>query len=220
MRVLLTGGSGVLGRASAPLLRAAGYEVDAPPHDRLDLFDANQVKAAVSEADAVFHLAARIPPPEDQGKPEAWWENDRLRREATGTLVDAALATAIERFVFPSVAFVYPEAGLVNESTPVVGRVPEHLRSALDAEGHVARFAEDGGQGLVLRLGALYGPGTGSEAPAPRYTSFGATLHIEDSGRALVVALQAPSGLYNVTRDGERISNARLKEVTDWRPAH
>jgi 2-alkyl-3-oxoalkanoate reductase len=220
MRVLLTGGSGVLGRAAAPRLRAAGHQVDAPPHDLLDLFDADQVKAALSQADVVVHLATRIPPPEERGNPEAWRDNDRLRREATGILVDAALATGVERFVFPSIAFVYPSSGLVDESTPVAKDLPEHRRSALDAERHVARFAASGGQGVVLRLGSLYGPGTGSEAPAERYASFGATLRIEDAGRALAAALAAPSGIYNVVRDGERISNARFKQVTGWRPKH
>jgi 2-alkyl-3-oxoalkanoate reductase len=220
MRVLLTGGSGVLGRAAAPRLRAAGHQVDAPPHHQLDLFDADEVKAAVREADAVFHLATRIPPPEERGNPEAWRENDRLRREATGILVDAALATGVQRFVFPSIAFVYPSSGLVEESTPVAEEVPEHRRSALDGERHVARFAEGGGQGVVLRLGWLYGPGTGSEAPASWHAAFGATLRIEDAGRVLAAALHAPSGTYNVVRDAERVSNARFKQVTGWRPEH
>lgn len=162
----------------------------------------------------VFHLATRIPPPEDRDRPEAWRDNDRLRREATGILVDAALATGVERIVFPSIAFVYPSTGLVDESTPVAADAPQNVRSALDAERHAARFAEGGGRGVVLRLGLLDGPGTGSEVPASRYAAFGATLRIEDAGRALGAALAAPSGIYNVVRDGERVSNARFNRVT------
>jgi nucleoside-diphosphate-sugar epimerase len=48
--------------------------------------------------------------------------------------------------------------------------------------------------------------------------TFGATLHVEDAGRALVAALSAESGVYNVCRDGERVSNARFKRATGWRP--
>jgi 2-alkyl-3-oxoalkanoate reductase len=220
MRVLLTGGSGVLGGQLAPLLREAGHEVDAPAHDELDVFDRARVEPALSGAAAVFHLATRIPPREAQGDPQAWRKNDRLRREATKVLVDAALATDFERFVFPSIAFVYPLSGQVDESTPVPDDVAETLRSALDAERKVSRFADGGREGVVLRLGLLYGPGTGSDTPAERYRSYGATLRIEDAGRALAAALAAPSGIYNVVSDGERVSNARFKRVTGWTPEH
>jgi len=48
----------------------------------------------------------------------------------------------------------------------------------------------------------------------------GATLHVEDAGRAMLAALQAPAGLYNVVADGERVSNERFKRTTGWRPLH
>lgn len=220
MRILLTGGSGVLGRVFTPLLRSEGHDVHAPAHDELDLFDPGALRLALAEAHAVFHLATRIPSRESQGDLEAWAENDRLRREATKALVDAALATEVERFVFPSIAFVYPSSGRADLATPESGDLAPNLLSALDAEHAVARFAELGGQGVVLRLGLLYGPGTGSDTPAERYRSFGATLRIEDAGGALLAALEAPSGIYNAVNDGERVANARLKEITGWRPVH
>jgi 2-alkyl-3-oxoalkanoate reductase len=218
MRVLLTGGSGVLGRQLAPLLGDAGHEIDVLTHDELDLFDSDAVRRATSDAEAVFHLATRIPPREAQGDPDAWQENDRLRREATRVLVDAALATEVECLVFPSIAFVYPPSGPVDELTPIRDDLPFFASSALDAERQVTRFALDGRRGVVLRLGLLYGPGTGTETPAERYRSFGATLRIEDAGRALLAALDAPAGVYNVVSDGERVSNARYKQMTGWRP--
>jgi hypothetical protein len=88
----------------------------------------------------------------------------------------------------------------------------------VDAERAVARFAENGRTGVVLRLGLLYGPGTGSDTPAERYASFGATLHIDDAGRALAAALEAPSGVYNVVGNGQRVSNERFKAATSWHP--
>jgi nucleoside-diphosphate-sugar epimerase len=214
MRVLVTGGSGVLGRALLPLLASAGHEVRAPAHDELDLFDPAAVRDAVGDADAIFHLATRIPARELMRDREAWRENDRLREDASRLLVDAALAGTTQAYVQPSVTFVYPTHGLVDEDTPI-GEVRPHLESSLAAERQAARFAGAGRRGVALRLGLLDGPGAGQETPDPRA---GATLHVEDAGRALLAALDAPSGIYNVVRDDERVSNARFKRATGWRP--
>jgi nucleoside-diphosphate-sugar epimerase len=218
MRVLMTGGSGVLGSASIPLLRDAGHTVEAPGRTQLDLFDPDAVAAAVADKDAVVHLATRIPPPERLRDREAWHDTDRLRAEATPILVDAALAASVEWFLFPSIAFVYPDSGPVDESSPVSDAVPEILHSALEAERHVARFDGDGRRGVVLRLGVLYGPTIGKPTPAEHWAVYGATLRIEDAGRAIAAASEVPGGVYNVVGDGERVSNARFKEIADWRP--
>jgi nucleoside-diphosphate-sugar epimerase len=218
MRVLVTGGSGVLGSASIPMLREAGHTVDAPGRTQLDLFDPKAVAAAVADKDAIVHLATRIPPPERLGNLEAWRDTDRLRAEATPILVDAALAASVEWFLFPSIAFVYPENGQVDESTPVADKVPEILLSALEAERHVSRFDGDGRRGVVLRLGVLYGPTIGKPTPAERWAVYGATLRIEDAGRAIAAATEIPSGVYNVVSDGERVSNSRFKDTAGWRP--
>jgi hypothetical protein len=85
--------------------------------------------------------------------------------------------------------------------------VPEHLRSALAAEEQTDRFAAAGRRGVVLRLGLLDGPGTGNERPNSRFRS---TLHVADAGRAPVATLALPSGVYNVCRDGEHVSNERF----------
>jgi nucleoside-diphosphate-sugar epimerase len=220
MKLLITGGTGVLARAATPLLREAGHDIDARGRDELDLFDPVAVRAAVEGAEAIMHLATHIPPREAQGDSEAWGENDRLRSEATPILVDAALEAGTERFVFPSITFVYPTTGPADESTPVATPVPETARSALQAEREVTRFADAGRQGVILRLGLLYGPGTGSEVPAERFAAYGSTLRIEDAGSALAASLGIPSGIYNVASDGERISNRRLKEASGWRPEH
>jgi nucleoside-diphosphate-sugar epimerase len=219
MRLLVTGGSGVLGNAAIPLLRDAGHTVDAPGRTELDLFDPAAVAAAVADQDAIAHLATRIPPPERLADREAWRDTDRLRAEATPILVDAALAASVEWFLFPSIAFVYPGSGRVHESTPVADTVPETLLSALEAERHVARFDGDGRRGVVLRLGVLYGPTIGKQTPAARWAAFGATLRIEDAGRAIAAATEIPGGIYNVVSDGERVSNERFKQIAGWRPA-
>ena len=214
MRVLVTGGTGVLGRAFRPLAETAGHDVRAPGRAEFDLFDPAAVASAVRDVNAVLHLATRIQPLARMQQPEAWRENDRLRAEASAILVDAALAADVKTYIQPTVTFVYPGDRPVSEETPV-GDVPVILRSALAAEQQAARFAEAGRRGVVLRLGLLDGPGTGRDHPSP---GLGATLHGEDAGQALLAALDVPSGVYNVCRDGERVSNRRFAEATGWRP--
>jgi nucleoside-diphosphate-sugar epimerase len=141
-------------------------------------------------------------------------EGHRLRAEASRILVDAALAAGTAVYVQPTVTFVYPAEGPVSEATPIAEAAPI-LRSALAAERQTARFASAGRRGVVLRLGLLDGPGTGHDEPA---SGFGASLHVADAGRALLAALTVPSGIYNVCRDGERVSNRKFSSVAGWRP--
>lgn len=214
MDLFITGGSGVLGRALEPLAGPAGHTVRAPSHRELDLYDPEAVTRALSAVDAVLHLATRIPPSDRFGEPEAWAENDRLRTEGARLLVDAALEAGVATFVQPTITFVVPEDVPADEDTPL-GEVPVNMRSALVAEQETARFAAAGRRGVVLRLGLLDGPGTGH---GRLYDVYGSTLHVADAAAALLAALSVPSGIYNVSRDGERISNERFKRVAGWRP--
>ena len=214
LRLLVTGGTGVLGRALRPLAEAAGHVVAMPGHEELDLFDPSAVADAVRDVDGVLHLATRIRSLELLSDLDAWRENDRLRADASRILVDAAITAGVAVYVQPTVAFVYPPDGPVSEDTPV-REVPPILRSALAAEQQAERFARAGGRGVVLRLGLLDGPGTGDYGPL---ADFGATLHVSDAGRALLEALSLPSGIYNVCRDGQRVSNERFTRVAGWHP--
>ena len=214
MRLLVTGGTGVLGRALRPFADAAGHEISMPRHEELDLFDPSAVGDAVRDADGVVHLATRIRSLDQVSDPDAWRENDRLRAEASRILVDAAIAAGAEVYVQPTVTFVYPPDGPVSEDTSVREVLPI-LRSSLVAEQETERFARAGGRGVVLRFGLLDGPGTWFEEPMG---DFGATLHISDAGRALLSALSLPSGIYNVCRDGERVSTDRFTRAAGWHP--
>jgi nucleoside-diphosphate-sugar epimerase len=214
MRLLVTGGTGVLGRALRPLAEAAGHEFAMPGHEELDLFDPSAVADAVRDVDGVLHLATRIRSLDRISDPDAWRENDRLRADASRILVDAAIAAGADVYVQPTVTFVYPPDCEASEDTPV-GEVLPILRSALAAEQQAERFARAGGRGVVLRLGLLDGPGTWFDEPMG---DFGATLHVRDAGRALLAALSLPTGIYNVCRDGERVSTQRFAEATGWQP--
>jgi nucleoside-diphosphate-sugar epimerase len=214
MRLLITGGTGVLGCALRPLAEAAGHQVAMPGHEELDLFDPAAVGDAVRGVDGVLHLATRIRSLEQISDPDAWVENDRLRADASRILVDAAIAAGAAVFVQPTVTFVYPPDREASEDTPVREVLPI-LRSALAAEQQAERFGRAGRRGVVLRLGLLDGPGTWYEEPMG---DFGATLHVGDAGRALLSALSLPSGIYNVCRDGERVSSARFTQSAGWCP--
>jgi nucleoside-diphosphate-sugar epimerase len=206
----------VLGRALRPLAEAAGHAIHAPSRAELDLFDRAAVAEAASGMDAVLHMATRIQPLDQFDNPAAWSDNDRLRADASRILVDAALASEVTVYIQPTVTFVYPADGPASETTPV-GDVAPILRSTLAAERETNRFARGGRRGVVLRLGLLDGPGTGRDEPM---TALGASLHVDDAAQALLSALTLPSGIYNVCRDNERVSNRRFTRAAGWHPRH
>jgi nucleoside-diphosphate-sugar epimerase/uncharacterized protein YjeT (DUF2065 family) len=237
--LFVSGATGVIGRATVPQLLASGHTVRALSRSetndaairalgaepvRGDLFDPDSLHRAVAGADAIVHLATRIPPSSDYRQRSAWVENDRIRAEGTKNLVDAALARGAGVFVYPSFAFVYPDSGdawIDAVSTPVAPT--DILLSTIAAEREVARFAESGGRGISLRLGALYGsdlPSTREQLQLARRgisvfdsppNAFMPTLWIGDATSALVAALdRAPSGLFDVV-DDEPVRQRQLK---------
>lgn len=73
MRLFVTGGTGVLGRALVPLALAAGHDLVVPRHAGLNLFDPGAVHDAVDGADAVLHLATRVRELDRLDDPAAWF---------------------------------------------------------------------------------------------------------------------------------------------------
>lgn len=238
MKVLFTGATGVLGRAAVPRLVEAGHDVIAVsrgPEDavwleekgarpeRVDLFDPSAIDRVVAGVDTVVHFATAIPPMSRMTKRSSWETNDRLRSEATGILVDAAIANDVPRFVQQSVTFAYrdgADAWLDENSKLDPGW--EVLDSALAAEAHVDRFREAGGIGVTLRLSRLYGPGKASgdfvAGVANRKVpvvgagdNYVSSIHVADVVSALAAAMTAPDGTYNVS-DDEPVTSA---EYTD-----
>ena len=228
MKVFVAGATGVLGKRAVAQLVAAGHAVTGVARSeekaalvrslgatpvRVDLFDPAAVKGAVDGHDVVINLATHIPPLSKAALPGAWSENDRIRSEASKNLVDAALATGASRYVQESIAFMYPDSGDQWLDEDVTPDPPGLGGSVLEAEGHARRFAEGGGTGVVLRFGQFYAPEASHTiamvkaakrhiapvlGPKDGYVSM---IDADDAASAVVAALGAPSGTYNVTDD-------------------
>ncbi|HEU4895245.1 MAG TPA: NAD-dependent epimerase/dehydratase family protein [Acidimicrobiia bacterium] len=240
MKVLFTGATGVLGREAVPLLIADGHDVTAIARSEADagwldgvgarpleadLFDSDSVGMAVNGVDAIVHFATAIPPLDRFAKPRAWALNDRLRDEATALLVDAASTAGVSRFVQQSVTFAYADGGdMWLDETDAIDPGFEVLDSALAAEAHVDRFRARGGTGVTLRLSRLYGPGRASSeyvsaVAAGKVPLIGSgqnyvsSLHVVDGANAVLAALAAPGGTYNVSDDEPVTAEAYVTEL-------
>jgi nucleoside-diphosphate-sugar epimerase len=229
MDVFVTGGTGVLGRATVPMLVAAGHRVRGLARSEgnavllrtmgaepvtADLFDADSLRSALAGCDAILHLATRIPPTTKAGRLPAWRENDRIRREGTRALVAAALAAGVQTLVYPSIAYVYPDSGdrwIAADTVPVAPHPV--LRSTLDAEEMVWQFTADGRRGVVLRMGTLYGPEAPTTGDLRRSARLGVAafpgsrdaylpmIWVQDAAHALVAAIVVPAGTYDIVDD-------------------
>ena len=228
MRIFVTGATGVTGRRAVPLLIAAGHEVTAVARSPekaaaltrtgaspiiVDLFDAAAMRRAVAGHDAVINLATAVPPSSRALLPGAWKEMDRIRRDASAILVDAALAGGVGRFVQESFAPIYADNGdgWIDEGSPQ--KPARYNRSTLDAEASAERFTGGGGTGVVLRFGYFYGPDAGGAtldmigfvrkgwAPAPGPEGYISSISHDDTATAVVAALGVPAGIYNVVDD-------------------
>src|SRR6266481_4099097 len=117
MKIFVTGATRVLGNAVIPMLIARGHYVHALSRSQdnvtvlnrlgaepvsADLFNVESLKQALVGCDAILHLSTRIPPTMQIGKLASWHENDRIRREGTHNLVEAALAEGgVHVFIYP-----------------------------------------------------------------------------------------------------------------------
>jgi nucleoside-diphosphate-sugar epimerase len=227
-KVFVAGATGVLGRRVVVELIRAGCDVTGvarSPSQReelaalgarpvsVDLFDAAAVHAAVAGHELVCNLATAIPLGERASDPLAWEVNDRIRRDGSRNLVDAARAAGAIRYVQESIAFVYADGGgrLLDESAEIAAAGV--TSSALVAEAEAALFAKHGGAGVALRFGQFYGFDSRHTVAAIEATLAGRPVELgdesayrssvttDDAASAVVAALHAPSGIYNVVDD-------------------
>lgn len=228
MRIFLAGATGVMGRRLLPLLIAGGHEVRAGARGEqgrelvataggepvaVDLFDAAALREAVTGSDAVINMATRIPVGPRAALRRAWNENDRIRKEGARNLVDAALAAGAGRYIQESIVFPYADQGAawITEDAPL--DVELQLQSALDAEAEAARFTATGGAGVALRFGLFLDEDSGHTQDAIKMLhrrqsplfgpqdAYAASVMVRDAARAVVAALDAPAGVYNVVDD-------------------
>jgi UDP-glucose 4-epimerase len=182
--VLLTGGSGFIGRHVLQALLHAGQEVIAAEHrTRLPEpwrsrcaqvvagpLDSPAVGEALEKANAVVHLAAYIPTDYASSK-----EADaclRVNTLATLRLAEAAAARGC-RFVYLSTANMYlPSAVACHETHPIypLGRAAYYFASKLAGECYAqTALTATGCAALVLRVGTPYGPGEPSGKVIPAF---------------------------------------------------
>ena len=235
MRVFLAGATGVIGQRLAALLCDAKHEVvgttRAPAKDRMlrmlgitpivvDVFDADTLAQAVMTArpEIVIHQLTDLPSaPGTPGYPAAQEVNRRLRVEGTRNLVRAAKMAGVRRVIAQSIAFVYaPGKGTHSEHDPL-DVAAEGVRQ-LTVQGIVALEREvlktPGIDGVVLRYGYLYGPGTWYDMP-PKPPS----VHVDAAARAALLAMNEGAGVYNIVEDDGAASGAKARRELGFDPA-
>ncbi len=246
MKIFVAGATGVLGRVLVPQLVARDHEVvgmtrSASKQDLVrslgarpvvaDALDEGEVAQAVrsAEPEVIVHqltaLSGKLSV-RDMRHPErssmATMTN-RLRTEATDHLLAAGRAVGARRFIAQSfTAFRWARTGgpVLTEADPLDPNPPPALRAALVGILHVERAVApiEWGEGVVLRYGGFYGPGTtislapDAQMAAPirkrRFPIIGdgggvwSHIHIEDAAAATVAAVdRGQPGIYNVVDD-------------------
>jgi 2-alkyl-3-oxoalkanoate reductase len=246
MKVFLAGATGVLGRTLVPQLVARGHEVvgmtrSASKQDLVRSLGARPVVADALDPDAVAQAVASAEPEvivheltalsgpmsiRDARHPERFAGaimTNRLRTEATDHLLAAGRAVGARRFVAQSFgAFRFARTGgpVQTEADPLDPHQPGVPQPGVEAILYLERAVTtiDWGEGLALRYGGFYGPGTGiSRAPdaqmaAPirkrRFPIVGdgggvwSLVHVDDAAAATAVAVErGRPGIYNVVDD-------------------
>lgn len=234
MIVLVAGASGVIGQRLLPLLRQDGHQVVATTRSPtkaealrtlgatpvvVDVFDKGALQRAVIAAkpDVIIHQLTDLPEVLDPAKMDAVLEsNARLRRDGTRNLMDAAQAAGVKRVIAQSIAWVYAAgAGPRTESDPLntaegpwavtVGGVMALEHAVLNTPGV---------DGLVLRYGRLYGPGTWT--PTPSGTS---PLHVDAAAQAARLAVsRGEPGIYNVAEDDGTLRTEKARRAFGFDP--
>lgn len=228
MRIFLAGAGGVIGRRLTPLLVAAGHTVFGTTRSAdkaaairvlgaepvvVDVFDAAALMRAVKAAtpDIVMHQLTDLPSaPGTPGYAASQECNVRLRRDGTRNLMAAASAAGVRRAVAQSIAFVYAPGEGVRVESDLLDANAEGIR-ALTVSGVMAleqaTTKTPGIEGLVLRYGYLYGPGTWYDAPAKP-----PSVHVDAAAQAAFLAVtKGAPGIYNVAEDGGYASSDRAK---------
>jgi nucleoside-diphosphate-sugar epimerase len=249
MRIFLAGATGAIGRPLVDRLVADGHEVVGTTRDEararavrergaeavvLDAFDAEAVRAAVRAArpEVVIHQLTALPQQPDPKAMRASLDlTSRLRRETVPTFLATAREAGARRAIVQSISFVTRPDGrpVHDEDAPLYLDAGAGFGGAIEGVRDMeAATVADGLEGLVLRYGFLYGPGTWYEKDGAmaqmirkrRYPIIGkgqgrmSFVHVDDAVEATVRALdRAGAGIYNITDDDPATSREWLPEV-------
>lgn len=251
MKIFIAGATGVIGTRLVSQLVERGHEVDgmtrtqskAATLEKLgarpvvaDALDQSAVTRAIADAgpEVVVHqLTALSEIGASRDITRSFALTNRLRTEGTDHLLAASRAAGARRFVAQSYAgWAYaPGAGrILDEETPRVAHPPAAFRELVEAIGHLERAVTTapGIEGIVLRYGNLYGPGTSMSVNPPgdhvalvRGRKFpivgGGTgvwsfIHADDAAAATVAAIERGSpGIYNIVDD-------EPAAISEWLP--
>jgi len=253
MKVFVAGATGVLGKALVPQLVARGHEVvgmtrSASKQDLLrslgarpvvaDALDPDAVAQAVASAEpeAIVHQLTALSGEFDMRHIDRFFKTtNRLRTEGTDNLLAAGRAVGARRFVAQSFAG-WPAARtggpVQGEDAPFDPDLPKQLRGMLDAIRHLeeAVTGADWLEGVVLRYGGFYGPGTTLSAdPAAAHSAavrkrqfpvvgdgggIWSFIHVEDAAAATALAVErGERGIYNVVDDDPAPAREWLPEL-------
>ncbi|RNL62403.1 NAD(P)-dependent oxidoreductase [Nocardioides marmoriginsengisoli] len=224
VKVVVSGGTGVIGRAAVRALVDAGHDVDVLARSaantevirRLgadpvsaDLFDRESLARIYSGADVAINLATEVPVGYAAAWPTAWRHNDQLRTRAVSNVVAAARASGVRRIIQESASFVYADAGdaWISERDPI--EITPATEPVAVGESHVQEYAGGFRAGVLLRFGCILGDdpltkfwlraaATGRPVGIGSPDAWTHLVHTDDLGTAVLAALHAPSGVYNV----------------------
>jgi nucleoside-diphosphate-sugar epimerase len=226
MKIFVTGATGVLGRRLLPKLVNQAHSVTAVARSKdkedwirsvganpisVDLFDPNAVINAVQEHSVVINLATHIPQTlKEMSDPKIWEINDRIRREVSKNLATAAKKTGAHKIIQESIALPYQDHGSewIDETYPL--KPTSVMRSAQVAEQNVLNSGVDA---VVLRFSYFYGPDSHHSQEFIKLARYGVSMylgprdayitmiHLDDASDAIVYALNAPAGIYNIAED-------------------
>jgi nucleoside-diphosphate-sugar epimerase len=232
VRIFLAGASGVIGRRLVPLLRQAGHSVVGTTRAPVkvsglralgaepvvvDAFDASALSRAVTAAapDIVIHQLTDLPAaPGTPGYEAGLERNARLRIDGTRHLVAAAKEAGVKRLIAQSIAFVYaPGPGIRIESDPL--DTADARQRTVEAVVALEQATLTMPEGIVLRYGFLYGPGTWSEQGARAKPA----LHVDAAAQAALLAVsRGKPGIYNIAEDDGAVSSENARREFDFDP--
>jgi len=250
MRVFVAGAAGAIGRPLVDRLLAGGHAVVGTTRDEararalrergaeaavLDALDADALRAAVlaAEPEVVVHQLTALPAQADPKQMAAALAlTNRLRRETVPTLLAAAAEAGARRALVQSIAFVTRPDGrpVHDERAPLFLDAPEEFRDNMATVGELeaATLGVPGLEGLVLRYGFFYGPGTwydkdgtmGELIRKRRFPIIGggegrmSFLHVDDAvdATARAVTHGAP-GIYNIADDAPAAAREWIPEA-------